>query len=828
MSEKKTSRPAPRRAPAAPGFTLTTGWAALVLALLVVVFFHQLVLGGKTFVSPDTVAPAGFVRMGEHMLWQEHVYPLWNPFVFLGMPSFGSGAYNPLIYPPDWPLALLARVVPLPDMTWMLLYYVLGGLFTFLLARELGARPEGALLGAAAFVFAPNLVAVGSHGHGSQLVDSAYLPLMVWLAARWMKRGGLHHLGWLGIAGGFQFLRGHVQICFYTWIAVALYGAVAWLAALRRPADLPRLSGRLVALGATAALAFGVAGVYNLPLRDYARWSIRGGTDAGGGAGMAYATQWSLAPYELPSIVVPGWTGFGGATYWGGMPFTDYPNAYVGMMTLVLALFAFTRGGAARAFALALAAVSLFVSFGNHFPLYGLLYDHLPLFNKFRIPVMIVVLFQLATALGMAWGWTAALEREGGTPAARRVGVLERALAVVLGLVLLAAALGRDAWQGAYTALALGVKPDLGADAAAFAYRAFVGDLARAALFGLAALGLFALARRGRLPAAGASVLALVLLAFELWPVSGRVMEPVIGPAVEHSLDAGRDDVVEFLEKAGPAGAFRVLPLELEEFRSNRYAGFGIATLGGTHAAKTRLIQDLFDADLTDRSGVAARCWACATSSPPGSSRPDAGLREVYAGSQRVYELPFALPRATVVDRYRVVTPARAILDSVKAGTTDAAAVTFLEKRPGAYARAGDRRAGRPSPRTGSTTSRSRSRPRAPALLRLADLWYPDWTATVDGRRVEVLKADYLLRAVAVPAGKHTVVFRFESRALRTGLMVTLGSLLASLALLAAGLVPAPARRGVRGEDGGGLTWRSSSSSPPTTSARTSSRCSNG
>ena len=64
---------------------------------------------GKTFVSPDATAPAGFVRIGEQSLWQEHVYPLWNPYVFLGMPSFGSGAYNPLIYPPDWPLALLAE-----------------------------------------------------------------------------------------------------------------------------------------------------------------------------------------------------------------------------------------------------------------------------------------------------------------------------------------------------------------------------------------------------------------------------------------------------------------------------------------------------------------------------------------------------------------------------------------------------------------------------------------------------------------------------------------------------------------------------------------------
>ena len=209
MSEKKPVRREVRAEPRR--FTLTTGWAAAILALLVVLFFHEVFLGGKTFVSPDATQPLGFVVAGEQSLWQDRVYPLWNPYVFLGMPSFASGAYNPLIYPPDWPVAIVQRFLPLPELTWMLLYYFLGGLFMFLLAREWGARPEGALLAGVLFAFVPNLVAVGSHGHGSQLVNSAYLPLMVWLASRWLARGKLMDLGWLALAGGFQLLRGHVQ-----------------------------------------------------------------------------------------------------------------------------------------------------------------------------------------------------------------------------------------------------------------------------------------------------------------------------------------------------------------------------------------------------------------------------------------------------------------------------------------------------------------------------------------------------------------------------------------------------------------------------------------
>src|SRR5262245_923317 len=289
--------PKTRKTPAAPraGFVLTQRWAAAALAVITVLLFHQVLLGGMTFSAPDATAPVGFVRMGEQSLYHDHVYPLWNPYVFLGMPSFASGAYNPLIYPPDWPLALIAKVVPLPDLTWLLLYYFLGGFFCYLLAREWGARPEGALLGAVAFAFAPNLVAVGSHGHGSQLVNSAYIPLLLWLAARWMRRGGLHHLGWLALAGGFQMLRGHAQIAFYSWLAVGLYVAVDLVAGLTRRAgeaeDATPIGARLAraaGVGVAMALAFGLAGFYNLPLRDYSQYSIRGG-GAGGGVGMDYA-----------------------------------------------------------------------------------------------------------------------------------------------------------------------------------------------------------------------------------------------------------------------------------------------------------------------------------------------------------------------------------------------------------------------------------------------------------------------------------------------------------------------------------------------------------
>jgi hypothetical protein len=792
---------AARPRPTGAAFPMSLRWAAVILGVLVIGFFHALVFEGKTFGSPDAVAPAGFVRMGEKALYQEHIYPLWNPYVFLGMPSFGSGAYNPLIYPPDWPLALVAKVIPLPDMTWLLLYYFLGGLFLYLLAVEWGAAPLGALIGGAAWAFVPNLVAVGAWGHGSQLVDSAYLPLLLWLTARWMRRGGLHHLAWLALAGGFQLLRGHVQVCFYTWMAVAIYVAIeAITTAVKRPAELQRVVVRGAGIALAAGLAFGLAGFYNLPLKDYARWSIRGGGE-GGGLGMARATAWSLAPYELPTLVIPGWTGFGGASYWGGMPFTDYPNAYVGIVPFLLLLPAFLANGAPRLFAIVVSAVALLIAFGSHFPLYAFLYDHLPLFNKFRIPVMIVVLVDLAAALGAAWGWSELLRAHDGDDARRRA--LDRMLMVtgallVVGLLVVVGAQGavREAYLGMIGRyrhdIELG-RQSFSPDAAAAAWGEFSGSWTRAMVLGLFAVGLGWLAARGRVPATLASGLALILVLVELWPVSTRVMERAISDVVPHSLDVGRDDTVEFLEKAGPPGSFRILPVQ--EFQSNRFAGFGIASVGGYHAAKTKLVQDLLDKDLAlNPAWLRLLNVRYMVLDRPMPQLPP-GFAVAHQGAAEVLEFQAALPRVTLVSRVEVVRPAIAILDSVATGRYDSGTMAFVEQDPGVPL-GPIHDAGAVISSYGMNQVVVDAKTDGPALLRLADLWYPDWAVTVDGRPATLLKLDYLLRGVVIPAGSHRVVFSFRSASVRQGLTLSLGSFAVILALF--GVAWWSGRRAVR------------------------------
>ncbi len=785
-ARKKTPRRvAPSAAAAAPRFTLSSGWAAALLALLTVVFFQALVFGGRTFVSPDATAPLGFVRVGEQSLYGEHVYPLWNPYVFLGMPSFASLAYNPLIYPPDWPVAVLQRILPLPDMTWLLLYYFLAGFFTFALAREWGARPEGALLAACVFAFAPNLVAVGSHGHGSQLVDSAYLPLMLWLAARFFRRGGVEHVGLLGLAGGFQLLRGHFQIVYYTWLALGGYALVETLLALREPGRARGTWLRGLGVLAGLALALALAGFLFLPLREYNHYSIRGG-GVGGGVGMEYATSWSLAPREIFAFLVPNAVGFGGPTYWGGMPFTDYPH-YLGAVTWAVAAFAFLANGAPRIFALALALFALLVGLGKNFPLYQVLYDHLPYFKSFRVPVMILLLFQLAAALGAAWGWTRILDTK-----AERGRSEDRwlaGLAAAFSLMGLLGLLGRGALHDGYVAAALKARPELPEPNVEFAFQAMAGDLVRGALLGLLTLGAAWAVRRRKFSALLGSAAVLSLLLVDLWPVSQRVMEPTLGPFVRRDAESDRDDVIRFLEARRDSEGFRVahLPLQVADPEGNRYAGFRIASLTGYHAAKPKLFQDAFDAHLFENIGYLSllNVRYFITDQPFPEVPPF--LRLAYQGSQTIYENLLGLPRATLVYRARVVADPRALLDSLRQGR-DFAHEALLSQEPGPTVGPPSAGAVRISSYRLHEVVLDVSTP-TPGLVRLADLYHPSWRADLDGRPVPVLRSDYLLRAVAVPAGRHRVRFDYEDVTLRRGLGLSAAALLISLGLVVVGLM---------------------------------------
>jgi hypothetical protein len=751
-------------------------WASLVFLFVVCVVFRALVFGGQTFVSPDATAPLGFVRVGQQAL-DAGTYPLWNPYVFTGMPSFASGAYNPLIYPPDWPVAVVQKLLPLPDMSWMLLYYFLAGLGTYLLARHWGASRMGSIVAGVAFMATPNLVANGAHGHGSQMVNEAYLPWMLLLTSRVWRDARWADAATLALLIGFQLLRGHVQIAYYGWLAMGLLSVFELVRRLSAP-DGAKSSGiRIVQLGLALALGFGLSSFFSLPIREYAQESIRA-SGAGGGVSYEYATGWSLRPIETLTFLVPGALGFGGATYWGSMPFTDFPN-YMGLAILLCAFLAIAAGRRRfeAAYLLVLGVFALLVALGKHSAVYNFLFEHMPYFNKFRVPVMILILLQLAVAVLAGLGLTAVAEAA--QDPARRARMLRWTGALlVLTAILFVSGLMGDAWRDAYTRAALASRPQMDPSAIDVGYRGFVSDMVRVTLFALVALGaLFAALRSWLKPAVAIAIVGAVTL-FDLLPVDTRLMKDVIGPPAVLTAAGERDEVIDFLVGQKQHGEFRIFPVR--EFQGNRYAGFGLASLGGYHAAKPKLYQSFLDAD--DRrliqSPIAWRLLNVKYIVYPGLLPPSFGLTEVFRGQQDVvYEYAGALPRATLVPSYRIVPHDRQIA-AYSDSTTDPATVTLLAEAPGV------------TPVPGGTVTIDRyglnkvelsTDTPGPSILRLADLAFPGWRVTIDGREAKALVADYMLRAVAVPAGRHKVVWEFHDPAFEKGLRISLASFAAIL-----------------------------------------------
>ena len=776
-------------------------WAWAIVAFVVLVFFYPITFG-KVFLSPDSVAPAGFAKVALDALQKRHVYALWNPYHFLGMPSFGSLTFVPYVYPLDVLFGFLNKTLHFPDLTWLLLHYLLLALSMLALLRALGASSEGATLGAVAFALTPNLVAVGAFGHGSQIMTAAYLPLLLLLLDRFARRGSLLALAGFAFAAALQLLRGHVQIVFYTWLALFGYAIFLALSASRegRKGEAARAP---LGLAVGLLLGFGMSAFLYLPTHEYAALSVRGGGE-GGGAGLEYATAWSFHPREILTFVIPSMFGFGGRTYWGSMPFTDYPN-YMGILPLALAIYGTMRWtGKVRWYLVLMAAAALLMSFGKHFQaLYSLLYYHLPFFNKFRVPVMILVLLQFAVGALAAFGLTKALER----PAASKdksadPGTLWVRAAIISVIGGIAVTVLLHAASGPLVSAATRGRPNLGADGARQALDMASLDAIKSALFLGIAFMVIAFARRGRMRRVVAATALLAITAADLWVIDRKIIDPQVGSAEDYAGYFRETSEVTFLRS--DRTLFRVFPLQ---WNDSRLAAYGIASVLGYHPAKPRLYQALADtvgimSSMNMLRFLNVKYVLLDGHIPPGT--PGVELRQ--DGDVKVYEILGTLPRAYVVHRLKPVRDDMVALATIRTSGFDPAHEALWTEpdplppmaEPATPDSVGVVRYDFNEAEFSVSTA-------SPGLFVLADQYDPDWKATVDGAPAAIHRVDYLMRGVLIGPGAHRIRLRYVPRSLEAGIRISALSLALTLAMAGAWFFRRRRRSGAPAGTGGGL-----------------------
>lgn len=802
---KQRKRAVPQRASATPAFfaRLTPLQQDLVcvaaLFLLAFIVFRGIILDDASFATEaDTAAAISWQEVGNHIAKAEGVDVIWMPNFFSGMPTFGNVAYVP--HDVSYIQHIVQRVLNLLFLngkwTWFVVYYFLGGVFMFLMMRVLKFSHLPALLAAVLFMLAPYTIGLASEGHGSKLMALIYLPLVFMLTHTLFERRDILSFGLLAAAIGTLALTNHMQIVYYVFILIGLYLLYEIIVEYRRTPGRAALIAGLFA----GALILGlcIASYIYLSVYEYSQFSIRGGgtADSTGGLAWDYATNWSWHPQEILTLLIPGFFGFQSPYYWGTMPFTT-STVYVGVLPLLFAILAIAYNRTRLTVFLTLfLAIMVLIAFGKHFPvLYGLMFDYLPFFNKFRVPVMILHLLPFVIGVLAGYGMEFLLhpsERFTNEQSAKLTRLLMIAGGILVGLLLIGTLVKSSIFQTLSGSMFVKegememIRQEYGnqtnqvmTQLKQARFDILWKDFVKFVLLAVASMGIVYFFVKKNLSPALLSGAVFVLLLIDLLIVVNK--GGYISPKPSSQLEAQfqPDATVTYLQKQ--PGLFRVFPLG-NLFTDNSYAYHGLQSIGGYSPAKLKIYQTLLDSCL----------YQSADPSFPINMNIVNMLNTEYLIAQGrlpegkftlmnvdeakrflVYRNNSVLLRAFFVSEAAVAANPTEVFARMNAPSFDASRTAVLEKPPSV-------RPGKPDSSTVQITGYTSRHITASAyttsaaLLVLSEVYYPaGWKAFVDGQETEILKTNYILRSIVVPAGSHTIEFRFDPPLYRAGYLIT-------------------------------------------------------
>ncbi len=403
--------------------------AALFVALAPLLYFFQAVRG-RLVISPDDgvffnvplrVAAANLVRAG--------YLPLWNPYMFCGMPLHAA-AQAGVLFPLNW--FYLTSPAPVATNLMMLLTYVLAAIGAYLYARRSGADIAGAI--ATSLIWQWSAFLVEQIGHTNILHTAAMLPWVLWAVDGYIATGERRRGVLLAALLALQVFAGHQQTFAYSLLLTGAYTFV-----MARSSPRARKSYFLLAALIIAGLA--LAAVQILPTFELLRNSLRAS------ATYDFFSEFSMPPQFVLTFFTPYVLGGGNgllfrAPYIGALFFGEYV-AYVGILTLMLALAAvILKRDVQTKFWSVVFIVALLMAFGRFLPLqlYKVFY-HVPLLNLFRSPARHLMEVEFALAVLAGRGLTAIRSSPGGSAL--------RSAAIAGGTVLLLTCLTVTWWRPA-------------------------------------------------------------------------------------------------------------------------------------------------------------------------------------------------------------------------------------------------------------------------------------------------------------------------------------------------------------------------------------------
>ena len=783
--------------PAAPRFPAM--WAAGVYALATLMLVYP-AFTGAFLVSPISdqyKIGYAFREYAAASLRSGHGFPQWNPFLFGGLP-YVAAMHGDIFYP-----TFLLRMIMPTDVAMtvgFMVHIFLAGWFTYFFLRAWGLGFYPALLGGLAYMMGGPIASYVSPGHDGKLFVSALTPLALWMLVRGIRDGRLWAFGVFAFTTGLAVLSPHPQLLQYDLLLSGAFALFLAFSAGDRDARLPRNTAyaRLGLAAVAVAIGMLIGAVQYLPVMDYVPWSPRAG-----GKGYEYATTYSFPLEELINTYIPQFSGILDA--YSGRNGIHLHSEYLGVAVLILAVLGFgavrvLRRRAFASFWLGAMIVALLWALGNSTPFFHLIYALVPGTKFFRAPSTIIYIVALAIAVFAALGLERVLARE----YSRRYLIGWGIAAAVMLLLGVSGALTSMATAVANPQLLFRVPDNAGA--------VVVGSL-RSFVVAAVTLGVLFAVLADKLRVKQAALALLAIVAIDLWSIE-RLYWMFSPPA---SQLFASDPIIEQLKAVKEPG--RVLAIQLSPqtdaqrdpyltTEANGLMVHEIREVVGYHGNSIGRYNDLIE----DRRLIEPQIWRLlnvqylltdADTVPLEGVRRLAGPVKNAAGStEYLYRLPgenaFAWVAPVIVkagDAPVLATVTDARFDPTRAALVDSAApvvgpqIAALPEPSGIAVHTVSYAPGH------IVLQLAKPAPSGSALV-VSENFYPGWKATADGKDALVVRTDYSLMGVVLPAGATHVELTFTGPAYEKGKMVTLIALALSLIGIAAGIVLDRRRRG--------------------------------
>ena len=720
---------------------------------------------------------------------------LWAGNMFSGMPAYQISVQfsNNLI---KWFDNIFRVFIPRP--AGYVLMYLIG---FYLMGVMLKWDWRISMLGAFGFALSSYFFIILEAGHNSKALAIAYMApllgsILMTLKGKW-KSGGVLTAFFMALQLG----ANHFQITYYTFLLVGIIGLVYLYQAIKDKLLAPYLK-RIGVISLAVVLGVGCNMGRIWTTYEYTPYTTRGKSELKedmtaenktSGLDKDYATAWSYGVAETFTLLIPNFMGgaSGGElpekgavanaigaspqardflknapTYWGQQPFTSGPVYAGAIMCFLFVLGLFILPTAARVWLLVGTLFSLMLAWGKNFmPLTDLFLEYFPMYNKFRAVSMILIVAELCIPLGAVMSLYYIFKRKMGFEDLKKP--LMYSFALTGGLALIIALIGpaffsfegasdaRFSQAGWYAALLEDRASLMRADA----FRSFV-------FIALAGLGLWFYAKQ-KLTGNVLLYALTALVIIDMTPINKRFLNEenfVPERKVEEPYTPNNADQ-QILQDDG---YYRVYNTTEALDRGARTAYFH-KSIGGYHGAKLRRYQELINHHIA-------------------ISRPN---REVLNMLNTKYFIvqgpaarrnPGALGPAWKVKKIRWADDADDVLKEME---------NFRSFRTAVIETKDAQRIGRYDSSANVSITLSSYTPKhliydyssdKPALVVFSEIYYPEgWNAYIDGEPADYWCANYVLRSMTLPAGKHTVEFKFEPKSYYMGSTI---SLISSIVLL--------------------------------------------